>query len=225
VRFALISIIFLVLPSIACDEDEGPALLVDVRTDYRPGIEFARVRIEAGPIDGSDVPRSAEVALDASDADAWLAGQRVTRLTGVLAGDVRVVATLMGNDGSPVGRQQMRIPGFDGASREVTLVISRDCAGVTCPPASGAPAMSACLSGMCSDESCAPEFLLICPAPACTSDGECGAGLAACASGICIAGRCFASPDDSLCGGGLCIPETGCTGGEGGVPDDASTRG
>jgi len=219
----LILISALSIVALGCgDDDDVPALIVDVRTDFRPGIEFARVRVEAGPADGSESPRSAEIAVDVSDADDWLGGRRVSELTGVPPGDIRAVATLLLADGAVVGRQQVRI-GYAGVTRGVTLVITRDCFGVTCPPAGGAPAMSACLSGMCADESCSPDNLTVCPAPACTSDAECSAGLAACASGRCIGGRCFASPDDSICGGGLCDPERGCSGGDGGLPDAGDT--
>jgi len=218
VRSLLIATI-LFLTAVGCGEDDdAPALLVDVRTDYRPGVEFSRVRVEAGPADGSDAPRSVEVPVDASEASAWLGGRRVTELAEVPTGDIRVVATLLRASGEILGRQQVRIA-YAGVTRGITLVISRDCRGATCPPPGGAPAMAACLSGMCVDESCSPDDLSACPAPACTSDGECGAGLAACASGVCIAGRCFSTPDDSMCASGLCDPQLGCSGDDAGMPD------
>jgi hypothetical protein len=94
----------------------------------------------------------------------------------------------------------------------VTVVITRNCVGVTCPPSTD-PMLTECVDRVCVDPHCSPATPELCPpsVTTCTRDGECvasGCGRASCASGACLV-----VPDDSRCAAGeicwgdfTCIP-------------------
>ncbi len=181
---------------------ESTALVIDLKTDFVPGVEFTGVR--AGVRDGASDTMLATAGLD------YLTGQRVAELAGLAAGDVTVFVELLDFRGAIVAERAalVRFQGNDA----VVIVISRDCRGVTCPGASDDPALAACLGGRCVDPRCleAGADPARCGLAECATDGEC-APAAACASGRCVSGVCLFDGDDARCDAGLyCNPDLGC---------------
>lgn len=95
----------------------------------------------------------------------------------------------------------------------VTVLMTRDCQGVSCPGASD-PSAVECLGGRCVSPECDEEHPELC-APACRSDAECGVASATCATARCTtSGTCVALPDDARCAAGeICDPARGCVAG------------
>lgn len=194
--------------------DGGTQLLVDVRTDYAPGREFTRVEVVLRSGD-TDV-RSVETITD--ELEDYLAGERVAELEDLAPGAYTLAVTLR----SPAGETgAATIPLTLSASRGITVVITRDCAGVTCPEAGGSADATECLNARCVEPDCLLGDRGACVAR-CASDSECAAA-AACTRGRCIDGVCLVAPDPSLCAGGVCDPQEGCvTRVDAGVPDAGS---
>jgi hypothetical protein len=157
----------------------------------------------------------------------FLEGRRIAELSNVEVGDVSLEVRLERMDGAVVARQRASFR-FDGRTG-ITLVITRSCRAVSCPGASDAPVMTACLRGECVDERCSPSTPESCPPPACSADRDCEAPPAACAMARCVGGECLAAADDRSCSdrGAYCDPSVGCVGGDvadagmmdGGMPD------
>lgn len=182
---------------VACT-GEG-TLVVSLRTDYAAGTEVREARLT---IDGED-----ERAVALAAGTDLLEGARLAQLEGVAPGDHTVTVRLVGASGRVLGARDVRVR-VDGAVG-VTVVITRDCAGVVCP--AGDPALSACLDGRCVDPACTPEAPERCPPPACAADGDCAAPAAACGAARCQDGVCFELGDDAMCGPDeRCDPARGC---------------
>ncbi|MGE0791053.1 MAG: RCC1 domain-containing protein [Sandaracinaceae bacterium] len=186
------------------------AVIVDLRTDVVPRFEAASARIELLDAEESVVLRTIDHPLDA--AYDYVAGARVAELLAVDAGSYTLRATLRMADGEIVVGRRIRID-VRGALA-VTVVLTRDCVGVTCPAADGAARSTECMGAVCVDPGCSPETPELCPAPTCTSDAECAAG-AACATGRCADGVCLYESASSSCAPTeWCDPDAGC------VPDE-----
>lgn len=177
-------------------------LLVDVRTDLVPGVEFDRVVVDVGGSSGGD-------SRAASLGDDFVAGVRVADIAG--SGEVRFEARLE-RRGVVIAQRpaQVRVSGTVG----VTLTISRDCRGVACPTG-GDPTAEACVGGACVDPSCTEETPDACE-PECELASDCPTG-ATCATPVCRGGVCLLAPsacaDSEYCdpdGGCLPIPTDGC---------------
>ncbi|MCA9605675.1 MAG: hypothetical protein KC619_08780 [Myxococcales bacterium] len=196
--------------TVACS-DPGGALLVDLRTDLRPQVEFDRVEVSVYPSGASvldDAPtRVAAPRLVAAESDVRR-GIRAAELTGLAPGGWLILARLT-RSGVEVGRGLVSVELGD-APLAVTVLVLRECGGVECP-GDGSPTHIACLGGECVDPRCRPEDLDLCPDPECTDDADCvaPAGAPACAMGACFAGVCGAWLPDG------CVPD----GGDAGVPD------
>ncbi|MBX3270465.1 MAG: hypothetical protein KF729_09405 [Sandaracinaceae bacterium] len=168
-------------------------LAVDLRTDFLPGIEFVAVRTELGGT-GASTERAA--LGDRS----FLTGARVAELNGLAPGTHFVRLTLVDGFGDPVAERPFLIEAL--SSRAVTVVVSRNCAGRTCP--SG----QTCFGGQCADERCLYDEPG-CPRE-CAMASDCPV-LAACAIARCEAGICLYRADDTACDAGTyCRPECGC---------------
>ncbi len=95
----------------------------------------------------------------------------------------------------------------------VSVLMTRDCEGVSCPGAAD-PAAVECLGGRCVSPECDEEHPQLCDAE-CHLDADCVVPGAACAPPRCTAsGTCVALPDDARCGAGeICDPARGCVAG------------
>jgi len=197
-RLAETSLLAVLLAS-GCS-DGGHELLVQVKTDLVPGIEFATVRAEAFTHGRQE--------RDAMLNDDFIAGIRVAEYDGLASGDYVVQVELLDAMGAVVMARLTRLS--LSSDYGLTVLMTRDCAGVTCPGSGDPATATACLGGRCVDETCSPEAPASCPAPECMADGDCAA-TAACATGRCIEGACFVDGDDTSCGAGsYCDVETGC---------------
>lgn len=175
---------------------------MDVRTNFVPGLEFDRVEVVFEDATRFDV--SAEVATD------WFEGVRVLRRDRVPPRSRFSVRLLLGDEVVIERRVQARVR----RSAIVTVLLTRDCAGVVCPAAGDSPEAIACLGGVCVVEGCLTGAEPECPAPRCVEDLECSA-TAACADPVCFGGGCGEAPSarcgpSAVCdlGSGSCVPTT-----------------
>ncbi|MFO0684135.1 MAG: hypothetical protein U0234_18930 [Sandaracinus sp.] len=95
----------------------------------------------------------------------------------------------------------------------VSVLMTRDCQGVSCPGAADATAVE-CLGGRCVSPECDEEHPELCDAE-CHVDADCLVPSAACAPARCTAsGTCVALPDDERCDvGEVCDAALGCVAG------------
>lgn len=192
----------------ACESEPARTVFIDVRTDLRPGFEFAAVRVELVGARTSGMAR-VDVRVSETDHDAFITGRRVAELTEVMPNDLAVRVSLLADTGRVILERAAAIR-IEGRDRLVTVVLTRDCRGVSCPAPDGDPVATACLSGMCVTEECTPEDPAGCPAARCTTDGDC-AGTASCSIGRCFFGTCFQMGQDTSCAAGeWCNAEVGC---------------
>lgn len=178
---------------------DGTLLLVDVRTDYRPGVEFDAVQTVI------DAPAGLPpLTRETSDADDFLRGFRAARIEG-LRGEVQLRVRLL-SGGHEVAARPVIV---DVAGRRaVTVALTRNCSGVECPRPDGDPLAAACLDGQCVPQTCTEEEATC--VSGCSRDDECPA-TAPCTTGRCVEGLCYVDADDARCGeGSYCDPDTGC---------------
>lgn len=187
----------------ACACGGSSALEIDVRTDLVPIDEMATVWLRVTHVDGSGEP--VERTYTVAEADDFIGGVRVASLSDIGHGDVRIDVEVRDALGQVVLERPTLVTLEN--DRAVTILLTRDCRGVTCGDA-GAPL--ACLSGTCTDPRCTPETPELCSSAECTADADC-VFAAECSVGVCSNGVCLARPDDALCDEGLwCNPDEGC---------------
>ncbi len=131
--------------------DETHELFVDVRTDLAPGTEFDEIRAELRDDRGrlGEVLRTAEAGVLSSHD--YSAGRRVAEWSDIASGDY-VVRVDMRLGGAAVADIVAEV--VVSADRAITIFVSRDCAGVTCPALGGDPGATSCLAGVCVSPRC-----------------------------------------------------------------------
>lgn len=200
-----------------------PHLTVDVKTDYLPTSEFARVQTEVSATDPSLGGTTSTLHTDPVHAGArYLDGVRVAELEGVV-GDRWVRVSLQRADGSIVAQRTVALH-TDG-NYALTVPLSRSCGGVTCPPSGGDPALTTCSGGQCVDPRCSADNPSYCGRPECRVPADCGVH-GACGESVCEGGVCLTGPSDALCmAGETCAPDFACVAGvdAGAMPDAGST--
>lgn len=178
-------------------------MLIDLKSDLVPGVELVDVRVTLLDTDTDIELEPIAVARDANVAE----GVRIARVEGLdpsPARRIRVVAhDVLGEE---VTRQTIVVVNRDDAA--TTVMITRDCRGVTCEDAN-----TRCLGSRCVDETCLTGAEESCPEPACSTAADCGGGFAECASSQCVDGVCVAFEDTAQCGAALyCDARLGCRG-------------
>jgi hypothetical protein len=128
--------------------------------------------------------------------DSFREATRIAEIEGVPAGQRRVVVTLT-LAGVPVATRKVSF-NIRG-TRRFTVVISRDCLGLSCDSAG---AELTCLGGRCMDAHCTPETPEFCSDAPCETDSQCASEVA-CAPGECAGGICLMVPDRAQCDEGL----------------------
>ncbi|RLB50519.1 MAG: hypothetical protein DRJ42_18710, partial [Deltaproteobacteria bacterium] len=207
----------------AC-EGETPApdrnliLLVELKTDLVPGVEFAAVRTQLfDPADRSEelTRRQVDVALGRD----LTSGLRVAELGDLATGTYLVRTTLVDLMGTEVLRRDVVVTVRETAG--VTVLMTRDCVGVECPGTGSSPTETACLSGRCVEERCTPETPEHCPVPECSMPAECMGAVGACAEWACEDSTCLVRTDHTRCEAPTqyCDPTSGCRDVD--VPSDA----
>lgn len=188
-----------------CACDPGPvALVVDVRTDLSPGVEFDTVRTEIleGSASGRLHDRDVDPAVD------YVTGTRVAELEDLEPGVVSLRVALL-REGAVVLERPVRADLRRDLA--ITIALWRDCRGVECPTPDGDAQARACNAGRCVDDRCTEENPERCGDPVCVADGDCEASGAGCAVTRCLDGACVRTGDDGACGDGeYCDPERGC---------------
>jgi len=211
-RFA-VPLLLLLLGS-ACSSE--PELIVDLRTDLVPGIEFSRVHTEVRTPAG-DLVR--DVSIRTSVSDDGLVGFRVAEVA-LAAGSYVAEVRLLDTRGLVVAARPISVR--VDATTAFTALITRDCSGVTCD--SGSAELLACHGGGCVDARCTPESSETCE-PECVAESDCPA-LDACSEARCVEGLCLHGARPGSCGDDMwCEPERGCMplpqgGSDGGVMPD-----
>lgn len=185
-----------------------PDLLVVLRTDLAPRAEFDQVVVTMGGVGvvHEAAPRG------------YADGVPVMEVQDLDAGVYELTLTVMRGGAAVLSRPVI----VDLArSRVVTVVVTRDCRGVSCPAPGGDATAAACLGSSCVDVACSEENGASCGDAACASDGDCPVSGASCATARCSAGACLYE-DNGSCGADFfCAPEAGCRD----VPDAATTPG
>jgi hypothetical protein len=187
----------------------GHELLVDLRTDFVPNVEFHAVRTElSSAADGGTATTVRRVDLASIPAGtSFIGGHRVAELDGVDDGIWIVLVELVDEDGARVAARRSRVVIRDAYA--LTVVITRDCSSLSCPAPAGDPEATECLGGACVTPDCGADPSA-CPTPECVADADCPTTVA-CVSGACAEGACIFAPDDALCPTGQsCDRETGC---------------
>ena len=213
-RLLVVSSAFLALFASSACNDPGSILAVDLRTDYVPSVEWSEVRVFLLRGEREEVQRHSAGAND------YIAGQRIGTFGGITPGSYEIRAELLSADRRVIASRTVVV---QLASRQsATLLLSRDCAGITCPT-DGDAAATECSGGRCVTPECSIESPERCAA-GCVADTDC-VSVVACASGRCSGeGACLFEPVEGACSSGeYCNPEEGCRVLPGdAVPDDAS---
>jgi hypothetical protein len=167
------------------DESGGVDLLVQVRTDLAPGLEFTGVTVEV--IDDLASPEALfyreAVAVEGQD---YLDAHPVGSFR-VAPGTYSLRVQLADRDDRAVlGRAVVTDV---SANTVVTVVMTRSCRGVTCEGGPEDVAVKACLGGACVDPHCTEQTLDACGVAQCTSDADCAGG-PPCATSACLSGAC-----------------------------------
>lgn len=193
-------LLFLALAvSAACAGSDGNEVSVDVRTDFIPAVEFDTVLVDANG--GTAQATTVNFSQD------FVRGVRVAELSNLSNGRHEINVQLMNGDDIVAERG---VPVTLSGDLAITVILTRDCGGVSCPGAGDASA-TACLGGRCVDPSCTPETPENCPVDECTAADDCPAPAQDCLAAQCIFGTCLYG-DDGSCGGGRYCSETmGCT--------------
>ena len=126
-------------------------LVVELRTELRPGVEFVDVETELYAGAGRDAlrsPRAVAPLVDLSERSSAFDGVRLAQFERLPPGNYLVRVRLLDAAGSAVSSSVAAVA-MSGAARSVTVFVNRSCGGVECPGAAGRPNELACLAGYC----------------------------------------------------------------------------
>lgn len=191
-----------------CDGER--VLTVEVVTDYVPAVEVHRVECSLVTFWREGAPvmeiRTQDRALT-GDEDA-VGGFRVAEFDGLGEGETTVRARLYDRRERLLAERLVRVQLT--ASRNVRVVVTRDCEGLECPGPDDPANLTTCVGGRCVDERCADESPESCPPAQCEAGADCPAR-ATCALAVCVEGVCLYGSDDTQCDAGeYCDPVAGC---------------
>lgn len=196
----------------ACSSDEVD-LLVDLKTDYVPGVEFAFVR-------GYLVRGDAEIATPpvvATYGTDFTSGRRIAEFPGLTPGSHQVRVVLRDLADEVVAER--RLVAQVRAGGAVTVVIGRACGDVECPGTLDPASATECANGACVPPECGEAMPEAC-ARRCLADTDCATEVS-CARAVCAHGECLAIATDACGAAAYCHPDLGCLELPGG---DAGTR-
>lgn len=185
----------------------GFELIVDLRTDLRPGYDFAVVRTSVVEAPGPSVEGERRT-LAAATTDDYVTGERVAELRELPAGSYLIAVELLDAASVVVAGRRARVD--VSGPRSVSVVITSECFGVRCPGVSDPPGATECSAGRCVSPECTADNPDACGVGGCTSDADCPA-IVSCSVGRCTGGACFQAPDDARCpSGSYCDIIDGC---------------
>lgn len=180
----------------ACDPTS--TLVLDLRTDLEPGLEFDRVEADITTADGATF----EVRVPVEEAD-YGRGVRLAELDSLMPGSVRIEGRLLLGD--ELTAERPLIAELSEGRFGISLLLTKSCFGVTCSDAE-----LTCVGQRCVEPTCAPENPDSCfDEPQCEVDGDCTAP--DCATPICAEGVCLSVPDTQAClEDEVCLLSAGC---------------
>jgi len=197
--------VVLALLSLTACESSAATLVVELRSDLRPGDDFVGVRVL---LDGREVDRR-----PGTRGDDYVAGVRLAEIGDITADRARVEVELLDPDGAPIASDRVVVSVVAGL-QVVRMIVATDCLGVVCED--GLKCMGGgCVPDECqaTDDGCAPIV--------CEADGDCMRDVPDCVAPVCADVACLWAVRDERCtGGGRCDPRRGCVGGadpDGGV--------
>jgi len=207
----------LLVSLLLCGCTERSLLVVELLSDLVPGEEVVRADLQVTSADGGPVHRAETALTGGSTGRAPIDGLRLAEIADLPVGAYRLHVDLIGPDGAVVLERDVAVR-LSSGSLAVTVVMTRDCVGVTCDDTS--PSASTCVAGRCASPECTPETPEFCE-PECSAS-SCPAPPGGCAVAMCVEGACLSAPDDSCGDTHYCDPEVGClprTRRDAGVPD------
>jgi hypothetical protein len=184
-------------------------LVVEIKTDLVPGVEFHSIRTVITRDAGSE-PLQLEFPADTEVN--YFTGARIAEFQDLTAGEVTIQVSMLDAQGNVLVERPTRVA--LQSRYALTVVISRDCRGVACPLQDGDPNLEACLGGRCVDARCHPQASEFCAPTAleCSTDTDCVAETA-CVQAQCIEHTCFQLSNAALCESyQSCDFELGCVG-------------
>ncbi|MBX3269144.1 MAG: hypothetical protein KF729_02715 [Sandaracinaceae bacterium] len=185
----------------ACSCEAPRGMIVQLRSNFVPGIEFDEARTEVWS-DGQRAPY-----LDTSRAMRWRdpveRGVQIADAAELAPGTYTVIVTLR-RAGSAVAQRRVRVS-YEG-TWAVTVLVTRDCANVTCEDG------LTCLAGVCVPQDCLTGSAFDgCPTVVCRQDADCEAPPIDCTDVMCLDGLCHPFPVHDECGDEeWCNPDEGC---------------
>jgi hypothetical protein len=175
------AIVAVLLYGAACGSDTA-SLVVDVKTDLIPGVDFTAVRqVITGPALGDTHEQPS------APFDDFVRGVRVAEYPSIEAGTFLMTTQLLDSMRAVVAQRvtAVTVRGHLG----VVVVIARDCRNQICPGASDPPGSSTCEGGRCVDPHCSSVDRSSCPF-SCGADSDCppraGCAMPRCESSACL---------------------------------------
>ncbi len=211
-RFLSLIALFSSTTTVGCSDD-GVSVIVDLKTDLVPGVEFSRVEtaIVDEPALGAPVTVRTAQELSVELAQPFIDGRRVAEFSGVPEATTLLRVRLFDARGRETTERFTRVA--VAGDTAVTVLLTRNCVDVTCPSDESATGLQACLDGACVDERCSPETQEFCPDAVCspaTVDTDCpmraDCATATCDDGVCLYGSAASACDSDE----WCNPEVGC---------------
>ncbi len=184
--------------------DPGIDLLVELRTDLEPGVDFTSIRTILD--DGPTQERAVFIGED------WMTANRIAEFPSLLPGAREVRVVLLDDAGAVVVDRPTTFVQDDDYGLRVT--ITRDCVGVVCPGPTDARDLGACHGGACVSTDCIQTGDGFCPDAQCATDADCGADAASCTNVRCVEGLCMEGPSLDCDEPPLVIPPSGWVGEE-----------
>ena len=199
--FSLLLLFLLPAAAAGCNDDTR-TLIVEVRTDLTPGVEFVTVRAALS------APGTSDIIIPAVLGENFTAAVRLAEFDGLMDGNHELVVTAADAAGSVVVSRTVRLDLREDLA--VTVALSRSCREISCPASGDAASQTTCVSGRCVDPTCSELAPDLCAPGDCAADVECTMG-SACAVGLCVEGGCHYASDDGACGTRqTCSPTLGC---------------
>ena len=139
----------------------------------------------------------------------WRTGTRVAHFHGLKKGKrYRLHVSLYLGNKEVISRPVSTLLHDD---RITTVMLARNCEGVSCPEAGDSPEATACLGGRCVDPQCTDGTQETCPTPTCREDSDCPDPPASCAVAECENGTCWSNILPNVCSPTeYCNINTGC---------------
>lgn len=201
--------------------DDSSRLRVDLKTDLVGGFEFTTFELELHSQRPRRLGEGEAYMLERVQRDFFAPDERLGTGFDVHEFEVDDLpnadpwylrARFFASNGTLVAEQVTAVQ-LAGKRTAATMLVTRDCAGISCPLAGGDASAIACLRGMCVDPRC-PQDPSFCPMPECAADADCldFNPPAVCGMRQCIESYCLALSPERACGAmEWCNPDQGCT--------------